>query len=105
MGDGGGDEGVFIKKTKEQVIGLTNAMRKELADSLAKDSGKHSKVTVAINNSTLLYRNDGVQSETTSNVYNDKGRIVQILYGIDSLQDSIKITEIVAAVQASFKEE
>jgi len=105
MGDNGGDEGVYIKKTKEQVIGLSNAMRKELTDSLAKDSGKHSKVTVAINNSTLLYRNDGLQSETTSNVFNDKGKIVQILYGIDSLQDSIKITEIVTAVQASFKQE
>jgi len=105
MDDNGDDQGIFIKKTKEQVIGLTNAMRKELADSLAKDSGKHSKVTVSVNNSTLLYRNNGVSNETTSGTLNDKGKIVQILYGIDSLQDSIKLAEIIAAVQASFKEE
>jgi two-component system phosphate regulon sensor histidine kinase PhoR len=105
MDGGEGDHAVFIKKSKEQIVGITNAMRRELIDSIKNDTGNHVKATVTVDNSTLLFRSDGSSAETSTSVKNDKRKIVQILYGIDSLQDSIKLKEIIAAVQASFKEE
>ncbi len=105
MDDNEGDHAVFIKKSKDQVVGLANAMRRELTDSFKKDTGNHSKMMVSVNNSTVVYRDDGLGSESATSVVNDKGKIVQVLYSIDSMQDSIKLPEIVAAVQASFKEE
>ncbi|MGG9962303.1 sensor histidine kinase [Ferruginibacter sp. SUN106] len=103
--ENGEDNPILIKKSKEQVLGVANALRQQLADSLQKDSTKKTKMVLSVNNSTVLYRNDGGKIQTTASATDSKGKIVQILYGIDSLQDSVKLSDIIAAVQKSFKEE
>lgn len=104
--DGENDNAIFIKKSKEQVMGIADALRKQLMDSLQKDSSGKPKMIVSVNNTTMLYRSDsGKENVTTLATPNSSGKVVQILYGIDSLQDPIKLADIVAAVQSSFKEE
>ncbi|GAB2813413.1 sensor histidine kinase [Ferruginibacter profundus] len=103
--ENGEDNPVLIKRSKEQVLGVANALRRQLADSLQKDTGKKTKMVLSVNNATVLYRNDGEKIQTTASATDSKGKIVQILYGIDSLQEPVKLSEIMTAVQQSFREE
>jgi len=105
ISDGANEDPVFMKKTKDQFVGVVNAIRKQVDDSIKNYNDKKPKMMISVNNSTMLYRNDTVKHETIATATDSKGKIIQILYGIDSLQDSIKLADIVVAVQRSFKEE
>ncbi|MGC4104079.1 sensor histidine kinase [Ferruginibacter sp.] len=105
MKDGSSGSPVVIKRLKEQLLGITDAMRRQMNDSLLKkDTGK-TRVMISMNNSMMFYNNDTVKTSVSATASGDKERVVQILYGIDSLQDTIPRSEIIAAVQRSFKEE
>ena len=105
LNEGGADNAVFIRKSKEQILGIADAMRKQLTDSFKNDTSKKAKVMVSVNNTSVLYHNDDAKIETTTTANSSKGKIVQILYGIDSLQDSVKLADIITAVTTAFKEE
>ncbi len=103
--DGSNDDAVFIQKSKEQVLGIADALRKQLTDSAVKDSSKKTNMIVSVNNTTMFYHNDSLQENNSTTTKQTGGKVVQILYGIDSLQDTLQLKDIVAAVQQSFKEE
>lgn len=102
------DEGKTVytnKPVNEQVVGISNVVRRFRDSALQNKNGK-ADVIVSVNNSSFVFGKDSVAShrfEATAG--NDGDKIIQVLYGIDSLQDSIKITDIKKAVTQSFKEE
>ena len=90
---------------KEQLVGITNAVRKQLQDSLKKDTSVKHNMLVKVNQSSFLYQRDSANGKiVTENIRGDD-KIFQVLYGIDSLQDSLKLDNIIAAVKKSFIEE
>ncbi|MEI9958364.1 MAG: hypothetical protein WDM90_19130 [Ferruginibacter sp.] len=100
--NGESDDSVLIRKTKQQLMGIVDAIHKNFNDSISKPDTRNPKMVLSINNATVTYRNDSLKTESTTD---GKNRMIQILYGIDSLQDSVKYSDIIAAVQKSFKEE
>jgi len=101
LNDGQYEDSAFVKRTKEQVMGIADAIHK-LSDTTSKADNHERKMMISINNATVMYQNDSLKAEGAAS---NKGRMVQILYGIDSLQDSVKHTEIVAAVHKAFEEQ
>lgn len=101
------DEGkaVYVRKpAKDQLVGITNVLR-SVADTLKKKPGEKGDVFVSVNKASFIYRKDSVTSKLETTAGNGRDKVIQILYGIDSLQDSIKVTDIMAAVKKSFEQE
>ncbi|MBI1781786.1 MAG: HAMP domain-containing histidine kinase [Sphingobacteriales bacterium] len=100
------DEGktIYVRKpVKEQLAGIINVLKGKF-DSIKVNYDKKDKIAVSVNNVSLIYGKDSVKGTFTQSV-NGKNKVIQILYKIDSLQDSLKIVDITRAVKKSFSEE
>jgi len=89
-------EGIFDSEINKDVVNYVNIIREKVQDSnLPKKS-----MIIAMDESHLINLGDSMQSNQ-SLVWNSSGKggkIVQFLYGLDSLQDSLRVKE----VEASF---
>ncbi len=86
---------------KREIITLVNSMRDKVRDSL-KDTTVNSSVYIALKD-----RNKGVGTlplRVEKTIEGDSN-IIKILYGVDSLQDSLKIPEINAAYLQKLRQE
>lgn len=88
---------------KKEIITMVNAMRDKLADSL--NMGKvNSEVIISMNKKGARYDRDSLHG-LMENRRGGNNKFFKFLYGVDSLQDSLKLPEITAAYQAKLKEE
>ncbi len=84
----------------EQIVNLVNVMGKKLKDSLPEIQRPRTGMVVTLDKTSLAYRADSVPG-----LQRPGEGILRVLYGIDSLQDSLQVTEIKQAVEKSFAEE
>jgi two-component system, OmpR family, phosphate regulon sensor histidine kinase PhoR len=90
---------------RQEIITTVNAMRDKIRDSL-KDTPINSTVIISMNKEGRPHYipEDSLPMRFERRVEGDN-KFFQFLYGVDSLQDSLKIPEITAAYQKKIKEE
>ena len=87
-------EGIFNSDVNKDVVNYVNIIREKVQDS---NPPKKSMI-IAMDESHLINLGDSMQSNQ-SLVWNSNekgGKIVQFLYGLDSLQDSLRVSEVEA---------
>jgi two-component system, OmpR family, phosphate regulon sensor histidine kinase PhoR len=90
---------------KEDVLEMANMLRQKIADSTITDSGFR-PTFIPIDKNTIYYENEIGDSSRKQIFLNRRTeKIFQFLYGVDSLQDSIRIKEIVPAFSRALKKE
>jgi len=94
-------------KPKEEIVSTINVIRGKLKDSLkANPGGKKGTVTISMNNTSVNSSGDSIKFDRHIQGPAGRGdRIFSLLYGVDSLQDSLRLTEIDSAYAKALKEE
>jgi two-component system, OmpR family, phosphate regulon sensor histidine kinase PhoR len=88
---------------EEEIITMVNTMRNKLVDSAKKLQKRKSTFFISVNRDSDLHVTDTFTGTLKKRVANN--HIIRYLYGIDSLQDSLRIPEITAAYAKRLKEE
>ncbi len=101
-------DGVRVRfQPKQEIVSTINVIRGKLKDSLkANPAGKPGMVTISMNNTSVNV--DGDTKKFDKHIQGPTGRgdrIFSLLYGVDSLQDSLRLTEIDSAYAKALKEE
>ncbi|HWR33318.1 MAG TPA: HAMP domain-containing sensor histidine kinase [Chitinophagaceae bacterium] len=88
---------------RKKIISTVNIIRNKLKDSLKMEPGLNKRMTISMDNSAVSYSRDsgGI------NIPHHPGRndFFQVLYGVDSLQDTLKLSEIDAAYAIALKQQ
>lgn len=94
-------------KPEEEIVSTINVIRSKLKDSLkANPGGNPGMVTISVNNTGTEIHDDSVRFDRHIQGHPGKGdRIFNLLYGVDSLQDTIRLTEIDSAYSKALKKE
>ncbi|MBP6416925.1 MAG: HAMP domain-containing histidine kinase [Chitinophagaceae bacterium] len=102
-----GEQAIVRFKPKEEIVSTINVIRNKLKDSLkGNPGGKPGMVTISMNNTTVNMGGDSIKFNRHIQGPQGKGdRIFSFLYGVDSLQDSLRISEIDSAYSKALKEE
>lgn len=94
-------------KPKEDIVSTINVIRSKLKDSMRLEpDGKPGIVTITMNNTSVNDNGDSIKFDR--HIQGPVGRgnhIVSLLYGVDSLQDSLRLTEIDSAYTLVLKKE
>ena len=91
---------------RQEIITMVNSMRDKLKDSLKRDPKVNSAVVISMNkNSFSRLTKDSIPPRFEEKIRPNGDRIFQYLYGVDSLQDSLKLPEITKAYSKTLKEE
>ena len=85
---------------KREVVTMVNAMGYKLRDSLKKGQRVNSDVLISMNKDKEVYGND-----ITFEKHMEGDRIFQVLYGLDSLQDSLRLPEITTSYKKTLADE
>ena len=102
-----GGRGMDVKGLpREKIVTMVNSMRDKLNDSLKKRPGGNSAVILSLNkNSFSRFKKDSTPPGIEEKIESRGDRIFQYLYGVDSLQDSLKLPEITKAYSKELKDE
>ncbi len=94
-------------KPKEEILSTINVIRRKLKDSLKANPGTNpGMVTISMNQTSVNSGGDSIKFEQhIDGNPGQGGRIFSLLYGVDSLQDSLRLTEIDSAYTKALKEE
>src|SRR5579871_429962 len=89
---------------KEQILSTINVLKQKLRDTLKKDSSGKIRMFVSINESTINH-NDTFKITQPIPTYRRDDHVIQFLYGIDSLQEPLKLKEIDSAYHAALQKQ
>lgn len=89
---------------KREIVTIVDALRDEIKDSL-KNAGLRSGVIVMNKNERLHYVPKDSSPRAIERRFEGGNKILDFLYGVDSLQDSLQIPEITAAYQKRIDKE
>ncbi len=99
----GGAERVDVKFVpKGDVVSTINVIREKLHDSLKRKPGVKGEMVISMNKESVRWRGDTTK-KTLRLPPPGRGELFQILYGVDSLQDTLKLEEINQAYTAELK--
>ena len=88
------------------MITLVNELGNRVKDSLKVTAKKSKGMVISMNKAEMAFRNDSMKEVHFIPGGGHPGnRIVQFLYGVDSLQDSIRVVEIDSAFQLALQKE
>ena len=100
----GNDEQVHVRfKPGNEIVSTINIIRDKLKDSLGKNPEMKKRMTISLNNDVMTYSHDSIKivENVTKDSRGDKrtadpgqDHYFRLLYGVDSLQDSLKLKEI-----------
>jgi two-component system phosphate regulon sensor histidine kinase PhoR len=90
---------------KEEIITTINVLRDKLKDSLKKDPEVKAGMVISLDKTSFKYRNDSLKPHTGGIPEPLRDHIFQVLYGVDSLQDSLKLKEINTAYTGALKQQ
>ena len=92
---------------KQEIISTINVIRGKLQDSLKKTpGGKPGMITITMKENSAVLGNDSLHIQRQIQGPQDNGgRMFNLLYGVDSLQDSLRLPEIDSAYAAALKKE
>jgi two-component system, OmpR family, phosphate regulon sensor histidine kinase PhoR len=93
-------------KPKEEIVSTINVIRNKLKDSLKMRTDIKSGMVITMNRTSEGPGNDSVkfEKEITGSPHRG-GHIFNLLYGVDSLQDPLRLAEIDSAYAKALKEE
>lgn len=104
MSEGGNEKDMNIHvMPRQKIISTINVISSKLRDSLKKDTAVKGKMIISMDNSAVTYRHDSIKKVIPG--VPGKDQIFQVLYGVDSLQDTMKVAEINAAYTKALKTE
>lgn len=89
----------------ENVVTMVNTLGSKVTDSLKKIRKATKGMVVTMNKTDMLYRNDSLEEFNFTRKGEHPAEIVRFLYGVDSLQEPIKIDEIDSAYRMELKKE
>jgi two-component system phosphate regulon sensor histidine kinase PhoR len=89
---------------KEEIISTINVLRDKLKDSLKKDPEVKEGMVISVNKN-FNYRNDSIKPHHGGIPEPLRDHLFQVLYGVDSLQDSLKLKEINIAYTNALKQQ
>ena len=90
---------------REEIITLVNSMRDKLKDSLGKRGKGAGTVILSMDRSAIFKSRDSIPHNFNERIEMEGGKTFRYLYGVDSLQDSLKVPEISTAYSNTLKEE
>jgi two-component system phosphate regulon sensor histidine kinase PhoR len=100
MGDGGNGEKIRVHVTpKTEIISTVNIIGEKLKDSLKKKTG----VFITRDNMTVNFRRDSAGHDEGMPRRRHQDQIIQLLYGVDSLQDTLSLAEISTVFSGAMK--
>jgi two-component system phosphate regulon sensor histidine kinase PhoR len=104
---GEGEEVSIQINPKQEIISTINVIRGKLKDSLKKNTGgKPGMVTISMKETSAGMGKDSIKFDRhIQSPHGNGDRIYSLLYGVDSLQDSLKLKEIDSAYTIALKEE
>ena len=85
-----------------EIISTINVIRDKLKDSLKKDPDGKERMIISVNKNSFTYRNDSVKPHPGL-PEPMRDHLFQVLYGVDSIQDSLKLKEINIAYTGALK--
>jgi two-component system, OmpR family, phosphate regulon sensor histidine kinase PhoR len=105
MNDGEHDADVrFLPR--EEIVSTVNVIRDKMRDSLKLRKDVKSGMIISMNKSSAEISPDSIHFEQALPRPGGKGDyIINLLYGVDSLQDSLRLTEVDTAFQKTLKKE
>lgn len=88
-------------KPRKKIISTINVIKEKLLDSLKRKPGGKKEMIITMDNSQVMYNED-----LEKNLFPGEGKddIFRVLYHVDSLQDSIKLSEIKTKYSHTLKE-
>lgn len=95
-------------RPKEEIVSTINVIRDKVKDSVRIIQSAQPKMMIRMNNSTLRMSNDSVRLERTFEGTPGEGggsHIFNLLYGVDSLQEPLRLSEIDSAYQKRLHKE
>src|SRR5260221_1445237 len=102
----GNDEKVNVRLAPgREIFSTINVIRDKLKDSLKKDPEVKTGMVISMNKNSFTYRNDSINPHHGGLPEPLRDHLFQVLYGVDSIQDSLKLKEITTAYTAALKQE
>ena len=94
-------------RPKEEVVSAFNIIRHKLRDSIKAITGNNTElVTISVNKTSNIPDKDSFKIERhIESPYGNGDNIFNLLYGVDSLQEPLRITEIDSAYSKALKEQ
>lgn len=90
----------------QNIVTTINVLQDKLKDSMKIKGGENDHVLITMDKSALFYKNDTINAEPEERSRNKKRDLfVRVLSDLDSLQDSLKINEIIYAYSLALKEQ
>jgi two-component system, OmpR family, phosphate regulon sensor histidine kinase PhoR len=106
MHDDNGEQVNVRFKPKEEIVSTINIIRNKLKDSLRMRTDIKSGMVITMNRTSEGPGNDSLRFEKEiAGPPHRSGHIFNLLYGVDSLQDPLRLTEIDSAYTKALKEE
>ena len=93
--------------TSKDITSTINIVTSRIKDSMLKKTAGNKGMIISMDNSAITFSKDSVKIRTSewSGENGRKDYIMQFLYSVDSLQDSIKIKDIESAFEAVLKDQ
>ncbi len=107
MHENNGEQVNVYMKPKQEIVSTINVIRNKLKDSLKENAGgKQGMITISMKNTDVNIDGDSLNfDQHIQPVPGERNHIYNFLYGVDSLQDSLRLTEIDSAYTKTLKEE
>ena len=90
---------------RQEIITMVNSMRNKLNDSLKKEQKENETMVISVNKTSYNRHSDSLRSTVDEKIEIGGGKAFQYLYQVDSLQDSIKVSEITNAYAKTIQQE
>jgi two-component system, OmpR family, phosphate regulon sensor histidine kinase PhoR len=104
MNEGGDREVRAHFPPRQEIISTINIIRQKLKDSLKANPGGKARLVFSMDTTSFSYRNDTAKfDKRIPNGLRD--HFFNVLYGVDSLQDSLKLKEISTAYSGELKQQ
>ena len=89
---------------RQEIVSTINVIRDKAMDTLKKGT---TRMVISMNNNTIGVRHDSLTASVMPSPIPGEGKdnVFRLLYGVDSLQDSLRVREIDSAVAAVFRKE
>jgi two-component system phosphate regulon sensor histidine kinase PhoR len=101
--DGNHEPVTFRTGQKEEIISTINILKEKMRDSLKKRPPLKGGMIISMGKNTFTYRLDSTGKTPDGLPDPKRDYFFRMLYGVDSLQDSIKVKEITAAYSLALK--
>ena len=105
MNDGNDEKVNFRFAPKEEIFSTINVIRDKLKDSLKKNPEVKGGMVISMNKNSFTYHNDSIKPHPGGIPEPLRDHFFQVLYGVDSLQDSLKLKEINTAYVGALEQQ